>query len=261
LNPFYVIPIAIGAAMLTGVLLGTPTLRLRGDYLAVVTLGFGEILQQTATNLSNVTGGAAGTPGQIPNFSFHLFGINYQWSVVDQLPTYYLLLGFIVVALVAFRSLENSRVGRAWTAIREDEVAARSAGINPTKYKVMAFAIGASTGGFAGLFFATTVGFISPDIFSVQLSINVLVLVIFGGMGSLPGVVLGAALIQFVPQYLRIHPLFGFQPPDLYIYLGALLVLMMIYRPQGLIPSRRRAREIELAEHGVGSADAMEGSG
>ena len=125
-------------------------------------------------------------------------------------------------------------------AIREDEVAAEAAGINTLKYKVMAFAIGASTSGFAGLLFASKIGFVSPDDFTVQLSILVLVLVIFGGMGSLPGVVIGAAFLQWVPQFLRIHPLFGFQPPDLYIYLGALLVVMMIFRPQGLIPSRRR---------------------
>jgi branched-chain amino acid transport system permease protein len=153
--------------------------------------------------------------------------------------------------------LENSRVGRAWSAIREDEVAAEATGINVLKYKVMAFAIGASTSGFAGMLTASKIGFIDPGSFTVQLSILILVLVIFGGMGSLPGVIVGAAFLQWAPQYLRTHPLFGFQQQDLYIYLGALLVLMMIFRPEGLIPSRRRRREIGLAELGIGSADAM----
>lgn len=256
LNPFWAIPLAVLTAMLAGVVLGAPTLRLRGDYLAIVTLGFGEIIQIVATNLQGVTGGAQGVIG-IPHFSVHLFGIRYAWGL-GSLPYYYLLLGFVVVVLVAFRSLESSRVGRAWVAIREDEVAAESSGINVLKYKVMAFAIGASTSGFAGMLEASKIGFVEPADFTVQLSILILVLVIFGGMGSLPGAVIGAAVLQWLPEYLRVHPLLGFQQQDIYIYLGALLVVMMIFRPEGIIPSRRRKRELTLAEHGVGSADAME---
>ncbi|MDA8291971.1 MAG: branched-chain amino acid ABC transporter permease [Actinomycetota bacterium] len=255
LNPFYAIPLAILAAMFAGVLLGVPTLRLRGDYLAIVTLGAGEIIQIVATNLQGVTGGAQGVIG-IPHFSVHLFGIRYSWGL-DSLPYYYLLLGFVVIVLFAFRSLENSRVGRAWVAIREDEVAAESAGINVLKYKVMAFAIGASTSGFAGMLEASKISFVEPSDLTVQFSILILVLVIFGGMGSLPGAIVGAAVLQWLPQFLRIHPLFGFQQQDLYMYLGALLIVMMIFRPEGIIPSRRRKREIGLAEHGVGHADAM----
>ena len=255
LTPFLAIPFAILTAMLAGVVLGAPTLRLRGDYLAIVTLGFGEIIQIVATNLGGVTGGAQGVIG-IPHFAVHVLGIKYIWGI-SSLPYYYLLLVFVVVVLLAFSSLENSRVGRAWSAIREDEVAAESSGINVLKYKVMAFAIGASTSGFAGMLTASKIGFLEPGDFTVQLSILILVLVIFGGMGSLPGVIVGAAFLQWAPQYLRTHPLFGFQPQDLYIYLGALLVLMMIFRPEGMIPSRRRRREIGLAEHGIGSADAM----
>jgi len=165
-----------------------------------------------------------------------------------------------VLVLVAFRALENSRVGRAFAAIREDEVAAESVGINILKYKVMAFSIGASTSGFAGLLEVSKISFVSSQEFTVQLSILVLVLVIFGGMGSLPGAVAGAAFLQWVPQILRQHPLFGYQPQDLYIYLGALLVVMMIFRPEGMLPSRRRRREIVLAETGIGTADAMSGS-
>lgn len=257
-NPFWAIPLAVLAAMLAGVVLGAPTLRLRGDYLAIVTLGFGEIIQIVATNLQGVTGGAEGVSG-IPHFSVHLAGIKYQWGL-SNLPYYYLLLGFVVVVLVAFRALENSRVGRAFAAIREDEVAAEAVGINILKYKVMAFSIGASTSGFAGLLEASKISFVSSQDFTVQLSILVLVLVIFGGMGSLPGAVAGAAFLQWVPQILRQHPLFGYQPQDLYIYLGALLVVMMIFRPEGMIPSRRRRREIVLAETGVGTADAISGS-
>ena len=259
LNPFWAIPFAILAAMFAGVLLGSPTLRLRGDYLAIVTLGFGEIIQIVATNLQSVTGGPAGALG-IPYFSVHLLGIRYAWGI-SYLPYYYLLLGFVVVILVAFHSLENSRVGRAWTAIREDEVAAESTGINVLKYKVMAFSIGASTSGFAGMLTASQLRFIEPGDFTVQLSILILVLVIFGGMGSLPGAVIGAAVLQWFPQFLRLHPLFGYQQQDQFIYLGALLVVMMIFRPEGMIPSRRRRREIGLAEHGVGTADAMGGAG
>ena len=259
LNMFFVIPFAIAAAMLAGVFLGAPTLRLRGDYLAIVTLGFGEIIQIVATNLTSITGGPEGASG-IANFQVNLLGVHYAWGI-SNLPYYYLLLGFTVIALIAFRLLEDSKVGRAWSAIREDEVAAESNGINVLKYKVMAFAIGASTSGFAGLITASQFTYINPGDFTVQLSILVLVLVIFGGMGSLWGAVIGAAVIQWFPQYLRIHPFAGFQQQDLFIYLGALLVVMMIFRPEGLVPSRRRKREIGLAEHGVGGADALGGQG
>jgi branched-chain amino acid transport system permease protein len=256
LNPFWAIPLAILGAMLAGVVLGAPTLRLRGDYLAIVTLGFGEIIQIVATNLQGITGGASGPASVIPHFSVDVAGVHYRWGLAD-LPYYYLLLGFVVIVLVVFHSLEDSRVGRAWTAIREDEIAAESAGINVLKYKVMAFSIGASTSGFAGMLWASQVGYIDSTLFTVQLSILVLVLVIFGGMGSLPGAVVGAAVLQWFPWFMRVHPLFGFQQQDLFIYLGALLVVMMIFRPEGLLPSRRRKREIGLAEHGIGTADAM----
>ena len=258
LNPFFVIPFAIATAMVAGVILGAPTLRLRGDYLAIVTLGFGEIIQIAATNMQTVTGGAEGVTG-IPHFSVHALGVHYAWTL-SNLPYYYLVLAFVILVLFAFRALEDSRVGRAFTAVREDEVAAEAVGINVLKYKVMAFSIGASTSGFAGLLEVSKIGFVSSQDFTVQLSILVLVLVIFGGMGSLPGAVAGAAFLQWVPQILRQHPLFGYQPQDLYIYLGALLVVMMIFRPEGMLPSRRRKRELSLAEAGIGTADAMSGS-
>jgi branched-chain amino acid transport system permease protein len=255
---FWAIPLAIVAAMLAGVVLGVPTLRLRGDYLAIVTLGFGEIIEIVLQNMAGVTGGPAGV--NIPRLSLHVLGINYTWGVAP-LPYYFLLLAFVVLVLAGFHFLDRSRVGRAWAAIREDEIAAEASGINTLKYKVMAFAIGASTSGFAGVLTATEFSYINPGNYTVQLSIMVLVLVIFGGMGSLLGAMAGAAVIVWFQWYLEEHPLFGYQQEDLFIYVGALLILMMIFRPEGIIPSRRRRREIGLAEHGVGTADAVSGRG
>ncbi|HWC35130.1 MAG TPA: branched-chain amino acid ABC transporter permease [Mycobacteriales bacterium] len=258
LNVFWTFPLAVLAAMLAGVILGAPTLRLRGDYLAIVTLGFGEIIQLVADNSGSITNGSQGVaPNSVPDFSIHVAGIHYTWPLEavpgDHMPWYYLILGIIVVVIVLFHLLENSRVGRAWVAIREDEVAAEACGINPLKYKVMAFAIGASTSGLAGVFFASKNGVFTPGDFPFQQSVVVLVLVIFGGMGSIPGAVAGAAILQYLPQLLRSH----IQQPDLFAYYGAILIAMMIFRPQGVIPSRRRAREIAQAEAGIGSADAL----
>lgn len=255
LNSFWSIPFDMAAAILAGVLLGAPTLRLRGDYLAIVTLGFGEIIEIVANNLNGVTGGPVGVLG-VPHPDINLFGIHYTWSI-DEIPYYYILLVFVVVAVTGYHYIQESRIGRAWAAIREDEVAAESTGVNVLKYKVMAFAIGAATSGMAGMLFASKVSYIEPADFTVQFSILILILVIFGGMGSIVGAVAGAAFLQWFPAYERVHPTLGFQIQDLYIYLGALLVLMMIFRPQGLVPSHRRRRELELAEHGVGTADAM----
>jgi branched-chain amino acid transport system permease protein len=253
LNPFFVIPLAVGAAMLAGLILGAPTLRLRGDYLAIVTLGFGEIITILAVNMDSFTNGARGAFG-IPPFSLHLGPLNYDWGLTS-LPYYYLLLVFGGIIFFLFRLLENSRVGRAWTAIREDEVAAQACGIPPVKYKLMAFAIGASTSGFAGVLYASKISYINPSSFTVSFSILVLVFVIFGGMGSLIGSIVGAAVLQTVFAYVRKNN--TVDPADIYIYVGALLIVMMIFRPQGIVPSRRRAREIGLAEHGVGTADAL----
>jgi branched-chain amino acid transport system permease protein len=261
LNPFVSIPIAILFVMVAGVLLGIPTLRLRGDYLAIVTLGFGEIVTIFANNLYGITGGSFGSGGStgkvsIPHFSIHLGPIHYVWTL-SPVPYYYLALVFVVVFIIVFTLLEHSRIGRSWTAIREDEVAAESVGINPLKYKVMAFAIGAASAGFAGVITAGQSNFVNPANFTLQVSINVLVLVIFGGMGSIAGVVFGAILIQTISAYLIHSQPFGYQSSDLYMYIGALLVVMMIFRPAGLIPSRRRRREIGLAEEGEGHMDEV----
>ncbi|KUL41713.1 branched-chain amino acid ABC transporter permease [Streptomyces regalis] len=251
LNSFWVIPIAVATCLLTGLLLGAPTLRLRGDYLAIVTLGFHEIIYLVAKNADGITGGPQGAR-MIPDFSIDFAGISYKWSI-DPLPYWYLLVFFIVVVIILFSRLEHSRVGRAWTAIREDEIAAAANGVDTVRFKLMAFAIGASTSGVAGVVFTTKYGYINPEVFPLLQSILVLAYVIFGGMGSIPGVLLGAAALVWLPEVLKDYV----DPSDRYMYLGALLVIMMIYRPQGIWPSRRRQRELKLAAEGIGDADAM----
>ncbi|HEX3898637.1 MAG TPA: branched-chain amino acid ABC transporter permease [Mycobacteriales bacterium] len=251
LNPFWILPIAVLAALVAGVILGAPTLRLRGDYLAIVTLGFGEVVYSFVRNKTTVTGGDSGA-FNIPHLSIHAAGINYTWTT-RQLPYYWVLLVMIIIVFFLFRRLENSRVGRAWTAIREDEVAASASGIPTVRYKLLAFAIGASTSGFAGVLYAANVSVITDQDFIVQTSILVLVFVIFGGMGSMWGVVAGAAFLEWLPERLRsIVP-----PQDRFVYFGMLIILMMIFRPQGMIPSRRRALEIKQAESGIGEADGL----
>jgi branched-chain amino acid transport system permease protein len=247
LNPFLVMPIAVLTAVLAGVILGAPTLRLRGDYLAIVTLGFGEIVRITAVNSDKITNGPQGAFG-IPHFS--AFG--YHWKLAS-LPYYYLLVTVVVIIVFLFRRLDDSRVGRAWAAIREDEVAAAASGVATLRFKLRAFAIGASTSGFAGVIYASKVGFVNPDNFPLLLSILVLTMVIFGGMGNIYGVILGAAVLGWLPNLLRDYV----PATDRFIYFGALLIVMMIFRPQGLIPSRRRARELALSERGIGAADSL----
>ncbi|MCU1588333.1 MAG: amino acid/amide transporter rane protein 2, family, partial [Frankiales bacterium] len=152
-----------------------------------------------------------------------------------------------------------SRIGRAWAAIREDEIAAEASGVATLRLKLLAFAIGASTSGFAGVLYATR-QFFNPETFSLRASILVLTIVIFGGMGNIYGAVLGAVVLQGLAYALRDPiPLIGFRVPDAdrFVYFGAVIMLMMVFRPQGLIPSRRRRREIALSEQGIGSADAL----
>jgi branched-chain amino acid transport system permease protein len=250
INPFFAFPIALAVAGLAGVILGAPTLRLRGDYLAIVTLGFGEIIQLIANNSDDITNGARGVFG-VPHLSVHVLGINYDWGINPR-PYYYLVLAIIVIVMAAFGRLERSRIGRAWAAIREDEIAAEASGVPTLRLKLLAFAIGASVSGFAGVLFATK-QFFSPQTFSLQASFLVVTVVIFGGMGSRLGVVLGSVILQGLAFYLR-----GKVPAaDRYIYFGAVVIVMMIFRPQGVLPSTRRRREIEMAESGVGGADAL----
>ena len=239
MSPLMTIPFAIGACLIAGLLLGAPTLRLRGDYLAIVTLGFGEIITVVATNdPGGFTGGPQGPT--VPHPVLKIGGLHITWGQ-DNLPYWYLLLVMLIVVVVLFYRLEGSRLGRAWAAIREDEVAAQASGVNTTRAKLLAFAIGASTSGLAGVFFATQVGYFDPTLYTLQASILIVAYVVFGGMGSLPGAMAGAAVLTWLPQFLKD------QVPqnDRQMWIGAAVLAMMIFRPAGLLPARRRKAELE----------------
>lgn len=251
-----VIPLSAALAALFGVLLGFPVLRLRGDYLAIVTLGFGEIIRIFLNNLNapiNFTNGPQGisridpiTIGPI-NLSKPLdfFGITIP-SV--QLYYYLFLILTVVVILVTVR-LQDSRVGRAWIAIREDEIAAKAMGINTRNVKLLAFAMGASFGGVSGAMFSAFQGFVSPESFVLMESIVIVAMVVLGGMGYVPGVVLGAVVLYAIPEVLRHvarplqEALFGTEiiaPEALRMLLfGLAMVLIMLYRPRGLLAPKR----------------------
>jgi branched-chain amino acid transport system permease protein len=260
--PFWVIlPIGALVACLFGVLLGAPTLKLRGDYLAIVTLGFGEIVRIFFNNLSqpiNITNGPQGIslidPFRIGGFSFNQSGSVAGLEFSGPIRYYYLLLIVLLAVIVINVRLQDSRIGRAWQAIREDEVAAGAMGINTTQVKLLAFAMGASFGGIAGGIFSAIQGFISPESFVLVESIMVLSMVVLGGMGNIWGVILGALLLSFVPEILRhtVDPvqrmLFGkliVEPEVIRMLLfGLALMLMMLFRPAGLWPSKVRKREL-----------------
>jgi branched-chain amino acid transport system permease protein len=261
--PFWIIlPIGAAVAALFGVLLGAPTLKLRGDYLAIVTLGFGEIIRILLNNLSrpvNITSGPQGIaridPFTLDGFSFGTYQtfLGLEWS--GPIKYYYLLLLLALGIIVVNVRLLNSRVGRAWEAIREDEIAARAMGIDTRNLKLLAFAMGASFGGVAGGMFSAIQGFISPESFVLVESIMVVCMVVLGGMGNIWGVILGALLLSFAPEILRwtVTPvqeaLFGrmvIEPEVIRMLLfGLALVLVMLFRPAGLLPSAVRKRELE----------------
>ncbi|HEY0169124.1 MAG TPA: branched-chain amino acid ABC transporter permease [Jatrophihabitans sp.] len=239
MSPLLAIPFAVVICLLAGLALGAPTLRLRGDYLAIVTLGFGEIIRIVAVNGDRVTNGSQGPTTQVPHPVIDFGPVSITWGL-NQLQYWYLLLVFVVVLLLAFRRLEHSRIGRSWAAIREDEVAAQATGINTFRVKLLAFAIGASTSGIAGVFFASQVGFFTPDNFLLNNSILVVAYVVFGGMGSLPGAIAGAALLTWLPEFLKDQV----PAADRQMWIGAVVLLMMIFRPGGVLPARRRAVEL-----------------
>ncbi len=261
--PFWVIlPMGAGLACLFGVLLGAPTLKLRGDYLAIVTLGFGEIIRIFLNNLNapvNVTNGPQGIniidPFRIDGFSFakaqNIAGVPFSGPQ----KYYYVLLLLTIGVIVINLRLQNSRLGRAWEAIREDEVAAKAMGINTRNVKLLAFAMGASFGGIAGGIFSATQEFVSPESFGLFESIIVLAMVVLGGMGNIPGVILGAILLTLLPEVLRStmeplqNALFGRVLLDAetvrLLVFGIALVAIMLYRPAGLWPSAVRKREFE----------------
>ena len=237
LSFFEAIPIVIVIAVIAGLLIGAPVLRLRGDYLALVTLGFGEIARVLVTSdaLKSFLGGPQGLIA-IPAPS--IGGISFR----DPQPFYYLALAFCLVAIFISWRLSNSRVGRAWSAMREDEQVAEAMGVSTVKYKLLAFATGAAIGSLAGSLFAVQIGSLSPASFTILVSITVPAIVILGGMGSIPGVVLGAIVLIGLPGFLT-----EFQEFQLLIY-GAVLIGIMILKPEGLIPNVRRSRELHEEE-------------
>jgi branched-chain amino acid transport system permease protein len=234
LNFYVAIPIVVLIAALAGVLIGAPVLRLRGDYLALVTLGLGEMIVVLVVSpwLEPVVGGPNGmrdiTDAAIGNFGFR-----------DPKHFYYLALAFVALALFVSFRLANSRIGRAWTALREDEQVADAMGVSTTAYKLLAFAMGGAIGSLGGALFAVKIGSLTPASFTVLVSIQVLGIVILGGIGSLPGVLTGTLVLVGLPGLLR-----EFEEYRLLAY-GAALVAVMLLRPQGLVPNVRRSRELK----------------
>ncbi len=241
------LPLAGAFAATFGILLGFPVLRLRGDYLAIVTLGFGEIVRLILLNWQPVTGGPNGISGiQRPSFfgfpftaspdegqtAFHeLIGVEYS-SLHRIIFLYYLILLLALITSLFTARIRRLPVGRAWEALREDEIACKALGINPTNTKLTAFAIGAMFGGFAGCFFATRQGFISPESFTFIESAVILAIVVLGGMGSQAGIVLAALLLTLLPEIAREFALFRM------LAFGLAMVLIMVWRPQGLLAHR-----------------------
>lgn len=256
--PFWIMLfLASGIAAVFGILLGAPTLRLRGDYLAIVTLGFGEIVPQTFLNLSQWTGGPNGISSlDQPTF----FGFRFGFAV---LPYYYVMLALIAFAVLAATNLRSSRLGRAWMAIREDELAAAHMGINTTTTKLAAFALGASFSGLAGVAYGAKLQLVSPDQFQFNVSVTILAMLVLGGMGNIPGVILGSLVISSLDRFILpqatnfLHAWFH-TDIDLtnsrFMIYGVILVLMMLFRPEGLLPSRQRAAELRPAESDPGLA-------
>jgi branched-chain amino acid transport system permease protein len=252
-NFWEILVVGVLATSVSGLILGAPTLRLRGDYLAIVTLGFGEIVRISAQNTDAIGGprGIAGIPHP-PNLSdFEIFGVRpLRYGVLDPRPYYYMLVLLIVLTIIFVKRLERSRVGRAWAAIREDEDAAELMGVPTFRYKLASFAIGAAIGGAVGVVWAGKVISIIPANFPFILSATILAAVVLGGSGNIPGVMLGAFLIAWLPERFRV-----FQDYRILLF-GAALVLMMALRPEGIWPSRRR--QAELAE-GTGGMGALGG--
>jgi branched-chain amino acid transport system permease protein len=258
------LPFAAVPGVIAGIMIGGPILRLRGDYLAIVTLGFGEIVRIAVTNdIFGWSNGASGLPGvgqtvapvagqlwvrQNLSFGNFVFSKDLFW--------YFIIVALVLFTILVITRLDNSRLGRAWVAMREDEVAASSVGVNILTTKLWAFALGAAWGGIAGHTYAYWVGFISPESFNFMESVLVVCMVVLGGMGSIPGTILGAVLITAVPEVIRAFAasplLSGVLTPEQaslvgdyrFLIFGGLMVVMMAIRPQGILPSKRRAREL-----------------
>ena len=269
---FLMIPVAAAAAALTGLMLGTPVLRLRGDYLAIVTLGFGEIVRIIIThNAFGITNGAAGLPaaGQfIPKpfglqwlidnvyFKIPALGKSFIFTIDGNVYWYYMIVLLCLLTIFVVRRLDQSRLGRSWAAMREDEVAASSVGVSITAAKLWAFSLGALWGGIAGLTFANFQQFVSPESFTFMESVFIVCTIVIGGMGSIPGAIVGAIIIQGIPAFIQgmaaAGKLPGVDPSTAtvianyrFLVFGLFVVIMMAWRPQGLIPSKRRAAELQ----------------
>ncbi len=236
------LPLGGVLATLAGLALGFPVLRLRGDYLAIVTLGFGEITRLLLTNFSDFTGGARGV-SNIPRPSFFGMNLSLEQSTIY---IYYLALAAAVITIIVVSRLKNSRVGLALQALREDEIACEAMGIDLRKTKLAAFALGSCWAGFAGVLLAARNNFINPASFTFLDSAMILSMVVLGGMGSISGVVLAALLLTLLPEYLR-----AFSEYRMLIF-GAIMVLMMIFRPQGMIPSPKRSYKLSGHKTGEG---------
>ncbi|MDQ3567345.1 MAG: ABC transporter ATP-binding protein, partial [Actinomycetota bacterium] len=279
---FWVLLVVAGAfTALCGVIIGAPTLRLRGDYLAIVTLGFGEIIPrffQNGNDLAgfNLTNGTIGIKAiDAPGIPFLPDSLDawQQFGTLDLNPWYYTILVLVLITIFVNVRLRDSRLGRAWISVREDETAAAAMGINPVTTKLWAYALGAVFGGLAGAFYGAFIANIFPDAFSFNISILILCMVILGGMGSIYGVILGAVLLQGLNFYLLpqmnewIHSIGGalgnaaLSNVDLprynFFIFGVILVAMMLLRPEGIIPNRQRAEELH--DDNPGSGDAMSG--
>ncbi|WP_099023172.1 branched-chain amino acid ABC transporter permease [Mycolicibacterium palauense] len=270
------VPLAMTITALTGLILGTPTLRLRGDYLAIVTLGFGEIIRLMADNLAGITNGPRGLnqvayprlgeSEQLPQGVFS----SANSSGDANYGTWWFWLGLVLIAglLLLVGNLERSRVGRAWIAVREDEDAAEIMGVNTFRFKLWAFVIGAAIGGLSGALYAGQVQYVAPPTFNIINSMLFLCAVVLGGQGNKLGVVFGAFIIVYLPNRLLGVHFLGINLGDLkYLFFGLALVLLMIFRPQGLFPARaqlltygRRARELLASADGRSTDDSANGS-
>ncbi|MBT3067365.1 MULTISPECIES: ABC transporter ATP-binding protein [unclassified Rhodoferax] len=254
-----IIPAAAGLAALFGVLLGAPTLRLRGDYLAIVTLGFGEIIRVFMNNLDhpvNITNGPKGM-GEIDSLTF--FGMSFGkridifgYDISSVTLYYYLFLVLVVFSVLISHRLQLSRVGRAWMAIREDEIAAKAMGINTRNLKLLAFGMGATFGGVSGAMFASFQGFISPESFSLMESVMIVAMVVLGGIGHLPGVILGAVALSAMPEVLRYvaGPLQSMTGGRLdasilrQLLIALAMISIMLLRPRGLWPAPEHGKSL-----------------
>jgi len=230
-----VLPIGAVLGFIFGVLLGFPVLRLRGDYLAIVTLGFGEIIRLVLENWNEFSFGPSGIANiDRPGF----FGIQFSLQAAS-IYLYFLMIGLVIFTIIVVNRLQNSRIGRAWIALREDETACQAMGIDKTRTKLRAFALGATWAGMVGVIFAAKTTFINPASFTFLESAMILSIVVLGGMGSILGVIIGALILILLPEYLR-----AFSDYRMLLF-GAIMVLMMVFRPQGIIANIRRTYKFD----------------